>query len=405
MTAPLVDAGEPEFVEDILDDDGSPSPEAPAAEPAAPAETAAQPSEPVQAQPTDRDQKGRFAKKAKAIDGPGAPTSSVPSPEIPAPVPPVAGEATPPSEPAAPEPQPWTFNADKQPYHLEGAVRGDFGNGVKGLYIPDQHVDLIQQLIAEGVHHRGTWRDERASLQEQLEKPSKETLTKWREADPDVIRARSFNTALLGLLDQGPEAAAAWLDDFLANKQALIAKAENDVLQAELAEHRATASAIEEDRDAAALQPKVESSLQQVVRELAGREQFKGVNAAALYQRIIEEHLDKVVYEKSAAEGLAQGELLLSKARNGDLYVVNWGKIESEFAYQASILPKAPVTPVAAQVVAKNAMAVAQPAAVPATVPAAGSVSPTPAKLPIPKGKKEVEKWINSGKWKESFPD
>lgn len=369
----------PGFVEEIVDDEPSPAGATPATPPAAPdagtpapADAAAQPVVPaVPAQPP-------------------TPASSAPSPAVP-------------PMPAAPAtPAAWDFQADRQTVTVPGSKVRDDG----WLEVPPDQRALLENLLAEGVAHRGSWRAEQQRYEARIAE-----LEEQSTASPEILRAKAFNDALLALLDKGPEAVAAWLDEYRLNFPLLKQQAEAAVLQSRLTTAEQRLAAREEDQEASELAPQlagmISDTLQQVI---ASDPAYAGVDAQALEQRIRTRFLDQVAYEvdpKERPRGLASGEILLGRSRDGKtLYVFNAGLVADEVAYQASL--RGGAASAAAAAVARNtAIAPAVPGApggAPPVVPAgSGTPGPAPAK-PLPKTKEDVQRWIDSGDWKQSFP-
>jgi len=347
---------------------------------------------------------------------PGAPASAQP-PTPPAAQPPTpaatpagagaepapAGTAPTPPTSAAAAPSVWEFQADGQTVVVEGSVRHPDGS----VTIPASMVPHLETLGAEGAAHRGSWRREQEGYQDRIATLEREVANKVN--DPELLRARAYNKQLLDLLEKGPDAVAAWLDNYQQNFPVFQAKAEEAILRAQLAERDAWLNAAEEERLSDEIAPKISQTIEGAVTRLAA--QHPGVNAAQLHQRILARHLDQVAYEVPAAErprGLAEGEVLLGRGPKGELYIVNEGLIADEFAYQASLLKGSAAAAQAA--VAHNAAISAPPPVVAPPVPVTG---PAPgageAKMPefpnTPEGKQQMQDWIDSGDWRKTvFP-
>lgn len=346
-----------------------------------------------------------------AIEGPGAPGPSVPAapdePGLAAPPSPGAQPRAPASAqpsvpgqpPAAPAgaaptgaPEPWSFRADRQTFFVEGSSVDADGS----LRIPKSQLPLVQQLLAEGAAHRGSWREQKAEYEARIAE-----LEQSVEQHPDLLRARAFNAKLNALMEQGPDAVAAWLDKFEQNREVLKHQAENAVLKHQLEDGTRKQTAADQDREAQALVPVMQESLQGVIGELAT--QFPGVDGGKLYTRLMRSFADRVFYEVPVAErrrGLAAGEVQIGQSRDGQtLYVMDRGLVEEEFQHWASLTGAGAGAATAAVQQNRAALAGAPPVAVGSGGPAQGG--PTP---PLPKTKEELDKWIQSGEYKKNFP-
>lgn len=302
-----------------------------------------------------------------------------------------AAPAAAPSTPAAP--QSWTFRADNDEITVDGSQIHPDGS----LTIPAKHREQIEQLLAEGVAHRGSWRGE----QEQYEGRIAQLEEQLASQQPELVRAKAFSDSILALLAKGPDAVADWLDNHATNFPKFQADAEVAVLRQQLSERDQRLSRADEERLSQELAPQLQNTVAQAVTEMAG--QFPGVDAQKLHQRITTRFLDQVAYEVPAAQrarGLQRGEVLIGRGPKDELYIVNTGLIRDEFAYQADLLKGSAAAAGAA--VAQNA-AVAQPGAgVAPAVPALGGVPPNLAEGEMPKfaTRKEMEDWIESGAWR-----
>src|SRR6267142_219455 len=293
--------------------------------------------------------------------------------------------------PAAP--QTWTFTADGDEINVDGSQVNPDGS----LTVPAKHREIIEQLLAEGAAHRGSWRGEQEQYETRIAELEQQLVSK----EPEIVRAKAFSDALLALLDQGPEKVAEWLDNHQTTFPKFKAEAETTVLRQQLAERDQRLAAADEERLSQDLAPTLQSTVAQAVTELA--QSYPGVNAEKLYQRITTRFLDQVAYEVPAAQrprGLQRGEVLIGRGPKDQLYIVNTGLIRDEFAYQADLLKGS--ASAAAAAVAQNA-AVSQPGGgLPPAVPALGGVPPNlaPGEVPQFKSKKEMEDWIESGEWR-----
>jgi hypothetical protein len=283
----------------------------------------------------------------------------------------------------------WTIRGDGQEFEIPGAKVGS-----NGVWLPNDVVPEVAQLLAEGVANRGSARQLRESLQAENRQ-----LRQQLQNHPDLIRAQAFNKAILAKLNEGPEAVQQWLEDFDNSRPRLIAEAEAEVLRQQHAATQRELAELREERESATLQPLMEQSLQEAVADFANRPEFAGVDAEMIYERVRSpQGLDAVFYEVSPqdrAQGLLDGESLLGRAPDGTLYVMNWGVIADEFAYQAQIRGPAPAAaPSAAAAAAANAQALAQPAAQGSAQTVAPTGTPPVPQFPkTPEGKKQMDKW------------
>lgn len=391
MSHPVAGApAEPEFVEDILDDDeqeGAAAPQAP--EGAAPAPgTPAQPGSPPEAQP--RDETGRFTKIAPEAPlglPPVAPTPPTGAPE--ASTPPIT--AAPEAEYAPPSREEYpavTFRADGEDVELPHSYSGE-----NGIFIAKEGVPELLQLLSEGKAHRGSWRQREQDYQRQIAAA---------QNDPEVVRARQYNAAILALFEQGPEAVGAFLDDFENNKAKFLAEAEKAVLTKELEDNRGRLAEYEAQQESQALVPVVRQTLEDVLAEL-GKDR-PGVDVAEIRNRIISRHWDQVFYEVDPKERTpGEGELVMGQSRAGTMYVCNWGLIAEEMDYQAAQIKRVQdaAAGAATQAVQQNAAALGVGQAAPPMVPTGGSpLPPTGGELPSFKSREEFEEWWNKGGWK-----
>jgi hypothetical protein len=333
----------------------------------------------------------------------GAPPTPAAAPPTPPPAPEPSGQPGAPSSgqppvPGTPPPPPatdWSFRADREQHTIPGARVAPDGS----LTIPANQVATIRQLLAEGIAHRGSWQEERGQYEARIAE-----LEQAVEQHPDVLRARAFNERLLALMAQGPEAMAAWLDQFEANRPALLAQAEQAVLQQRLEAAERERTTLAEQYEADRLAPQIEASLQGAVEELAARPEFQSVNAGALYSRLMEHYLNRVCYEVPATQrrmGLKAGEVLIGQSRDGQkLYVLDRGLIEDEFRHWATLSGGA--ASAARTAVAQNAAALAA-GAPPVPVGQGGPAQPGP-QTPVPKTKEELDKWFETGAWRQTFP-
>jgi hypothetical protein len=381
--SPIVDAPiDPNAVVDWdADTDEPTTPPAPGSAPAAPAvPPAAQPPAPPPAQPSAPP--APPPPSTPAATAPGAPAAAIP-----------------PAAPAASTPSAWEFSADGQTVEVDGSIVHPDGS----ITVPKAQVEHLNALLAEGVHHRGTWRDEIATRDARI--AELEAQVGNTANDPDILKARAYNQQILAIMAKGPEAVAAWLDDYERRFPEFQAKAQQAVLEAQIAERDAKLATYQEKETFADITPKIETTIQAALGDSATK--YPSVNAEKLYERIVNRYWDQIVYEVTAAQrprGLEAGEELIGQGPKGQYYIVNTGMIADEFAYQASLLQGSAAAATAA---VEHNRAMAAPAAPSAAVPAGAVATPPPGGAPVqlPKTREEMQKWIDSGEWRKTvFP-
>jgi len=356
---------------------GAPAAPAPAQAPATPAQPAGSPA-------AQRDESGRFTAQPSATpEGQGGqPPAEGTAPASPA----TADESAPDVLDDFPA---WTIRADGEAFEVPGSKIGS-----NGVWFPAEALPQLQQLIAEGVANRGTARELRERLQRE-----NTTLRGQLQNAPDIVKARAFNASIMRLLAQGPEAMQAFFEDFNNNRARLVAEAEQAILLQRNEAQTAELNELREEREAARLEPVMSNSLVSVVEDLAGRPEFAGVDANAIYQRLrTPRGLDAVFYEVQPGErpsGPAEDEFLLGQAADGTLYLMNWGVVAQEFQYQAQFRPAPAATPAGATAANAAALAAGRRSPQAATRTGAPPASPAGEETP-PKfaSKKEMDAWF-----------
>lgn len=127
-----------------------------------------------------RDEKGRFAPKTD-----GSPATDPASAAVPAPATPPASVV---SSPPVPAGEPFVFRADGQKIPIPGSTVDSEGH----LRIPSGQVPAVRQLLAEGMAHRGSWRQREADYKQQIEQASA----------VEKARADKYNHAAVFLFDK-----------------------------------------------------------------------------------------------------------------------------------------------------------------------------------------------------------
>lgn len=379
-----------DFVEDILDEsESSTPPQPPAAPAAAPAPSADQPAD-AETGPA-RDERGRFVSRPAVDDSSATEALGAPAPsETPA-----EAEATG-AQPSAqgdlrdaegtPYPE-WSFRADRQTISIPGSAVGE-----EGVFIPKGQLERVQQLLAEGQAHRGSWRSREQAYQQEIDRLK-------TAQDEEVARARAFNEGLLELMQQGPEAMASWLDDYQTNFPRFMAEAEKRALEGRLAAQQEQLDEWAAEREAERVEPLATDALNTLLDQMAARYGVRQRDAMAA--RIRDRLLDQVFYEVSDRPYLEPGEVLVATSEDGQRrYVLNAGMIEQEYKDVAQLA--GPVA-AAAQAVQQNAARMA-PTGAPPAMGVGGAPPPGRTPAPLPKTPEELDKWLESGAWKQSFP-
>jgi hypothetical protein len=131
-----------------------------------------------------RDTQGRFMKR----DGsPVAPDEQARLEAAATPVPATPTTPPAPAPPVVPAGEPFVFRAEGQKIPIPGASLSD-----QGLHVPIDQVPAIRQLLAEGMAHRGSWRQKEAEFNRRIEEAS--TVEK--------ARADRYNAAAVFLFDK-----------------------------------------------------------------------------------------------------------------------------------------------------------------------------------------------------------
>lgn len=174
---------------------------------------------PDDGQPGDRprDESGRFVPAQGLASAQGGRAPGSPDPQAPA-----APAGTAPPEPTVPDDAvPFTFTANREPFHIPGSYQTDDGSFV---FTPKAAATMAR-LAAAGQHHL-------TAGQEQYDRLSRE-LTEARETTSRKDAEATHILDFFGKLVQDPAEFLAWAQDTRTNWPALQAQAEAAALRAE----------------------------------------------------------------------------------------------------------------------------------------------------------------------------
>lgn len=176
-------------------------------------------------QPPGEKEKG--AKDAKPAATPDAQAKPKGSPDGAAP--PADASADPPSSPE------WEFNADGKTMYLPGSRVTEL-DGKKGVFLPEDQLRHVERTLADGIHHRGTFREKLSRIRQEAETAKREAAQQVEalrgEVNEEVVRARTYLEHFNALADKGPEAIAEYLDNWTRERPLLEARAERAITQA-----------------------------------------------------------------------------------------------------------------------------------------------------------------------------
>lgn len=180
-----------------------------------------------------------------------------------------APEETPPTF-VAPEGEAYGFTADGLRVDLEGAVQNEHG-----VWIPTDQLGRLQGHLADRSHYQ----QRQAEYERQL-------AALDPQINNEVLQARHILSKLGELMDEGPEAVAAWLDDLTTQRPILEAQAAQAAAEAELQARSQGYDQVEQNRQREELGPQMETATRQAIANLMQTDELKGLDAEALYSRI-----------------------------------------------------------------------------------------------------------------------
>jgi hypothetical protein len=349
---------EPEYVEDVLDDETQPGEATGTAvaeaggsqAPALPAATEGQP-------PAE----------------PGQATGAEPAP----PAPTEAGVAPSPTGTAVAAPDvsqypAWSYRAGGDEYAFPGSVRGS-----DGAFFPNAVLDELDHYVSQGVYHERYW-------QQELEQRAQSVATQLLEGHPKILEAEATLAAIDRLLKSGPEKVAAWLDDLERNRPTLMAEAKAEALARQLEAAKAGETERAEERDAQVLVPQLENTLWTTIERICADPRAKGLDPNRFYSRLVATRLDQIFFEADRdypEYGIHKGETL-----------VNYDVIVDEAKYEVALLQQA------GNAARANAGVLGKGAEVPPTVRTASTATPPEERPKPPKFKTQDEyfEWLQT---------
>lgn len=268
------------------------------------------------------------------------------------------------------------YRAYGQQYDLPGSKWGE-----DGVFVPTEALPQLQRLLS------------RAESASRRESEFKSEITKVRrETKGQYELAQQVLTELDGLR-RDPEKLAAWFEDLDRNWDLMMARAEAEQAKAAASQYQELLRSHDNQATSEALVPRIEDTLWNSVRELAGMPEFQGLEAREMYHRIANSALlDRVFYEASddmPEIGVQKGGIVFDSK-----------PILAEFQYHAQLLKRA--SKQAADAMKKNQAATAVSKA-PPDLSGSGGEPPASGEPPKFKSREEMEAWLESGAWKKTF--
>lgn len=253
-------------VGDLIPTNQDESAEAPSGESETPSQEA-QSEESTEAQP--RDDKGRFKAKqeAQSEETPSGEEESTEEGE--------AGETETDEVDLSQMPE-IEYRADGKPFSIPGSAEDEAG----GLYIPPESAPQVKQLLAAGQTHQGSFRQHMASAAQRV-----------KEAEEKVSAVQASKSLLLKGLD---ELLALPEDQFLDQMESFRQKWPDMKRQSEIAERdellkieRAKSRRQEATQKLAALRPRMEDKVEELILEYGQQAGLAVPTMKALFNRII----------------------------------------------------------------------------------------------------------------------
>lgn len=288
------------------------------------------------------------------------------------------GEAASPQTDAKGEPQEppeypeWTFQADQTQYAVPGSKQGD-----QGIFIPNEQIPWLQQQLATAYAHKGSWQRELAGAQAAGQQMMQQAQAVQAQADYIVQQIQA-------LAEGDEEAAWAWFQDYRQNLQTLLAGAEREQLQAERQVMQQAQQIQTQQQVVQQIYQQQNQALVNAVQGYSQLDQFKGVDAQRILQRL--DGLRSSIFY-SAPTDAPDGSY-----RRGDI-LVNYGIIEQEFQTHADYMAQAGNVDKAA---AANQAALQKGTTPPAVPAAGGAVGKAKSGMPKFKTEQEMNDWLES---------
>lgn len=225
------------------------------------------------------------------------------------------------SAPTKPATEPLQFKADGREFTVNGRKDED-GNFV---IAPEEWNRTIGPRLAD----RGAWAQEREAYRRQIDALAP-------DKNPEVVRARKITESFKELLDKGPDAVIEWAENYEANKEVLIAKAEAEAAKAEAAQYREGRAQETERQSMEQLTAQMDQGIDGVLEQAAQMDEYKGLDME--YVKRILRPMKGAIFFRAPRDmpeyGLSEGEIGIN------LQVVdNVLKAEAErtAAYQAQL--------------------------------------------------------------------
>lgn len=320
-------------------------------------------------------------------EAPATPPATTPPPSV-TPDPAPAGTpgdpaVAPPTEPATPPADPvraaYTVRADGADYEVKGAFLDEQEN----LVIPKDSRAWVERVMQQGIAHQGSFHQRLATATETGYKKGVEAAAKEH---PDVIQAKAVLDELRSYLDGGPEAMAAFFDDFERSKSSLELKQAQALYDAKAArEAPAPAQAEQPTR----LEPAIaQAHLVDIVPKLAAMEPTLSMFADPALAAIVAEELSAnpasyfyLADEDDPTEDIKVGDILCDFERVGEVMQKRARLLAHVTKQSASI----------ATAKASNAEKLQAAGIAPVTPPAVTTGTPATAVRKLPKTDEEME--------------
>lgn len=227
-----------------------------------------------------------------------------------APDPAQAAPPTAPGQAPAPSDGTFRFKADRQEWQIDGS-RVD----AQGLHIPTEHIPMVQELLAEGVAHRGSFQQElarRDTMIRQLQQDNQKAASGRSEKE---VQAETILTHFARLMDEGPEAVIDWLDNLQQNRPVLEAEAKAAALQYRLQQLEAANQPSEPSPEE--ILPQLDNALREHL-VTTGDGEFKGIlsdeDLGRAYQHLWDTVRERVFYravDDIPELGVSRGEIII----------------------------------------------------------------------------------------------
>jgi hypothetical protein len=187
----------------------------------------------------------------------------------------------------------FTYKADGREYKIPGLV------------VPEAQAEAVRQLLSEGMHHRTTWQQERASFQQEVTSAEQRLATQQAQVD--------HLTKTLVEAFQDPDKLAEMYNNWTQQGPIYLERAKQAAMQAELDSYKGRESQDFEQAVATAKQEYLWNSIERVVGE-----KFPGLfdetSLASTYGELSQLGLIQVADKDYPEYGYARGDVLLDEA-------------------------------------------------------------------------------------------